>query len=490
MQAKVENGHALDNDPSGVGFSRHIPLPVLDTMTRHAWRTVAADLTTGLCTVAGVTALHVAQVWTVAGAPALFVAYGLFFAVLMFAYRSSANVFSAQTNWHKVPLLSAVAYALSLTLPLSAQESLASSWTAHLLLAGTAIAAPTIAFRLAGAFFSIGSIDERFRRRVAIFGANAESLALHEALEQSDKEYVFAGLFDDRRSTSRIENTVTPLSGTLAQLVRLVQGGNIDEVVICLPRQATRRVQEITEKLRGYSVNVHIAAHFIENEDLANSSHSMVRMIGNAGLVQVHAKPIRGWGLFWKEAMDRVGAAVLLAAVCPIFAVIAAAIKLDSKGPVFFRQRRHGLMGRTITVWKFRTMHCAEDGPVVQQAQKNDPRVTRVGAFLRKTSLDELPQLINVLLGEMSLVGPRPHAIAHNEHYGAIIERYDHRNQVKPGITGWAQINGLRGETSTPKQMEMRVAHDLAYIGNWSVWLDIKVLFLTPVYGFVSRNAY
>lgn len=171
-------------------------------------------------------------------------------------------------------------------------------------------------------------------------------------------------------------------------------------------------------------------------------------------------------------------------------AVIALLIKLDSKGPVFFRQRRHGSNYKIIEVYKFRTMSVLEDGDTIRQASKDDKRVTRVGRYLRMTSLDELPQLLNVLAGNMSLVGPRPHALAHDDHYSELLEDYASRHRVKPGITGWAQINGFRGEITEPGLMEQRVRYDLEYIDNWSIWFDIKVLLLTPLFGFISRKAY
>lgn len=170
--------------------------------------------------------------------------------------------------------------------------------------------------------------------------------------------------------------------------------------------------------------------------------------------------------------------------------LISAMIKLTSPGPVFFRQKRYGIDGRSIEVWKFRSMHVMENGADVVQATRGDARITPVGAFLRKTSLDELPQFINVLLGDMSIVGPRPHAVAHNEHYRGQINSYMLRHKVKPGITGWAQINGWRGETDTLDKMQKRVEHDLAYIHNWSLWLDLKIVFLTVFKGFVHKNAY
>ena len=181
---------------------------------------------------------------------------------------------------------------------------------------------------------------------------------------------------------------------------------------------------------------------------------------------------------------------LLLVLALPVLALIALAIKLDDGGPVLFRQRRRGLNHRSIEVLKFRSMRVAEDGPVVTQARKGDPRITPVGRWLRKSSLDELPQLVNVLKGEMSLVGPRPHALVHDEHWGELLERYANRQQVKPGITGWAQVNGFRGETETAEKMQARVEHDLVYIDTWSLLLDLRILLATPLFGLAHKNAY
>jgi putative colanic acid biosynthesis UDP-glucose lipid carrier transferase len=206
-------------------------------------------------------------------------------------------------------------------------------------------------------------------------------------------------------------------------------------------------------------------------------------------LLQVRPKPIDNWGFLLKSGFDYVGGALALLFFAPLMLVIAMAIKIDSRGPVLFRQRRHGFNHRVIDVFKFRTMTTAENGDCVDQARKNDPRVTRVGRFLRRTSLDELPQLINVMKGEMSLVGPRPHALAHNVHYAERLDLYATRHRVKPGMTGWAQINGYRGPTENPDMMRMRVRMDLYYIENWSLWLDIRIIALTPFVGFIHPNA-
>jgi putative colanic acid biosynthesis UDP-glucose lipid carrier transferase len=181
---------------------------------------------------------------------------------------------------------------------------------------------------------------------------------------------------------------------------------------------------------------------------------------------------------------------MILTFILPVLAIVAIGVKISSPGPILFKQDRYGLDGRKIKVWKFRSMRSMDNGLVVKQAVQNDPRVTPFGAFIRRTSLDELPQFINVLQGRMSIVGPRPHAIAHNEEYRSIVDRYMLRHKVKPGITGWAQINGYRGETDTLDKMEKRIEFDLAYIQSWSLWMDIKIVFITIFKGFVSKTAY
>jgi putative colanic acid biosynthesis UDP-glucose lipid carrier transferase len=206
--------------------------------------------------------------------------------------------------------------------------------------------------------------------------------------------------------------------------------------------------------------------------------------------MSVVENPFNGLEGVAKRAEDLVlGSLIMLGIAVPMF-LIALAVKLSSRGPVFFRQRRYGLNGEEIRVLKFRTMTCMEDGAEVKQAVKNDQRVTKVGAILRRTSLDELPQFIQVLTGEMSIVGPRPHAVLHNEQYRALIQGYMLRHKVKPGITGWAQVNGWRGETDTLEKMEKRVEYDLAYIRDWALWMDLKIILMTILGVFRGKNAY
>ena len=214
------------------------------------------------------------------------------------------------------------------------------------------------------------------------------------------------------------------------------------------------------------------------------------RNVGSIPTLSVHDTPFYGVNTFLKRLEDVVIGSAILAAISPILAVIAIGVKLSSPGPVIFKQDRYGLDGKKIKVYKFRSMKTTENGNEVKQATKGDPRVTKFGAFIRKTSLDELPQFINVLQGRMSIVGPRPHAVAHNEEYRKLVSRYMLRHKVKPGITGWAQVNGFRGETDTLEKMEKRIEFDLRYIQSWSLYLDLKIIFLTIFKGFVGKTAY
>ena len=218
--------------------------------------------------------------------------------------------------------------------------------------------------------------------------------------------------------------------------------------------------------------------------------HARSESINGLPSISIFDSPMDGAWSVVKRLEDIVLSSIILTMIALPLMLIALAIKLTSPGPVLFRQRRYGLDGRPIMVWKFRSMSVQENGAVVTQATRNDSRITPLGAFLRRTSLDELPQFFNVLRGEMSVVGPRPHAVAHNEQYRKQVSGYMLRHKVKPGITGWAQINGWRGETDTLDKMQKRVEFDLQYIEHWSVWLDLKIILLTLFKGFVNKNAF
>ncbi|HDZ1023267.1 TPA: exopolysaccharide biosynthesis polyprenyl glycosylphosphotransferase, partial [Klebsiella pneumoniae] len=212
--------------------------------------------------------------------------------------------------------------------------------------------------------------------------------------------------------------------------------------------------------------------------------------VNGVPVVPLFDTPLSGINMVFKRVEDIIISALILILISPVLAVIALAVKTTSAGPILFRQTRYGMDGKPIKVWKFRSMTVMENDDTIRQATKNDVRITKVGNILRKTSLDELPQFFNVLLGGMSIVGPRPHAVAHNEQYRNLIEGYMLRHKVKPGITGWAQINGWRGETDTLDKMEKRVEFDLEYIRNWSIYFDLKIIFLTIFKGFINKAAY
>jgi Undecaprenyl-phosphate glucose phosphotransferase len=276
------------------------------------------------------------------------------------------------------------------------------------------------------------------------------------------------------------------LTEQLRPFIKEAQQRHVDGVVIALPSSMGIELEKIMQQVQMLPVDVQVFPDF----GGASISARHIQRIGDASVITTVSKPISEWGAFLKMIEDYVIGAICLVLALPAMVVIAVAIKLDSEGPVFFRQRRHGYNHRVIEVLKFRTMRVLEDGESVRQATKNDSRVTRVGAFLRRTSLDELPQFWNVIRGEMSVVGPRPHAIAHNTYYGKLIEKYANRHRVKPGITGWAQVHGFRGETSDSDMMSKRVGYDLAYIENWSIWLDLKIVIMTPFFGVFRRSAY
>ncbi|WP_406828065.1 undecaprenyl-phosphate glucose phosphotransferase [Microbulbifer sp. ARAS458-1] len=277
-----------------------------------------------------------------------------------------------------------------------------------------------------------------------------------------------------------------PVLGDLDEAVAAAKAGELDLVYITLPMREELRIAEILHAFADSTVTVHVATDLFVN----NLLHARFYQVGGTSLLSVHDTPIEGINSWLKRMEDLVLSSLILLLISPLMLVIAAAVKLTSKGPVIFKQHRYGLDGRPIKVWKFRSMTTQDNGDKVVQAKKGDTRITPVGAFLRRTSLDELPQFINVLQGRMSIVGPRPHAVAHNEQYRAVVNGYMLRHKVKPGITGWAQVNGWRGETDTVEKMSKRVEHDLQYIRNWSLWLDIRIVWMTLFKGFVSSNAY
>jgi putative colanic acid biosynthesis UDP-glucose lipid carrier transferase len=326
-------------------------------------------------------------------------------------------------------------------------------------------------------------------RRVAILGSTPEADRLARAFdEMAWMGLALDGVYDDRCAERRhqAEHPGCKVVGNSKDLLRQCRAGEIDVVYVALPLRAEQRTAEMVAALADTTAAVYLVADFFYHS-LAGAQWSQ---IGNIPVVSVREMPFRGVVGVAKRLEDLViGSVLVLLATIPMIA-IAIAVKLSSPGPVIFRQWRYGLSGKRIRILKFRTMTVCEDGPTVVQASKNDARITRVGRYLRRTSLDEFPQFLQVLTGELSLVGPRPHAVAHNEQYRSLIQGYMLRHMVKPGITGWAQVNGYRGETPELMQMERRVKHDLDYIRNWNLLLDLRILFRT-FFGVVKgRNAY
>lgn len=296
----------------------------------------------------------------------------------------------------------------------------------------------------------------------------------------------FCGFFDDRAAERLSLGHEEPLLGTIRDVERFSKQRSIDAVYIALPLTAQSRVADLLARLKDTTASV----YFLPDVSMFGPMRPRVEMVGSTPIVRVCETPFLGGSGIVKRAEDLVLGSLLLLACLPLMPIIAAAVKLDSPGPVIFRQRRHGADAREIVVYKFRTMKVLEDGPELRQARPGDPRVTRVGAFLRRHSLDELPQLINVLQGRMSLVGPRPHALAHTALYRELIDGYMIRHKARPGITGLAQINGLRGETDSLEKMKARVEHDLAYLSDWSLALDLSILVRTPWALIRGRNAH
>ncbi|MGO9459671.1 MAG: undecaprenyl-phosphate glucose phosphotransferase [Rhodomicrobium sp.] len=324
------------------------------------------------------------------------------------------------------------------------------------------------------------------RRNVALIGSGEQYQSTRIALQEDEYHYCLVNTLElsglNFEDSSSCDNT----SSEMQTFVREAQDKHVDEVIIALPSAQGRELEKIVQQVQMLAVDVQILPDF----GGANIALRHLQQVANLSLITTVSKPISEWGAFLKIIEDYIVGIFCLILFLPVMAAIAVAIKLDSDGPVLFRQRRHGFNHQVIEVLKFRTMTVLEDGDVIKQATKNDRRVTRAGAFLRRTSLDELPQFWNIVRGEMSVVGPRPHALAHNTYYGKLIENYANRHRVKPGITGWAQVHGFRGETTDPDMMARRVRYDLEYIENWSIWLDLKIVIMTPLFGLFRRNAY
>lgn len=326
-------------------------------------------------------------------------------------------------------------------------------------------------------------------RRFAICGVNELGVQLVQRVNKSPELGLeFVGFFDDRPE-SRTQDELTAKqahAGRLPELVAAAKRGDVDIIFITFPMRAEDRIRDYLAELSDATASVYIVPDFFVFQML----HARWNHIDGLPVVSVFETPISGIDGVLKRGFDICGSLALLIALSLPMLAVALMVKLSSPGPIFFRQKRYGLSGEEIYVWKFRSMRVCEDGANVKQATRGDSRITSVGEVLRQTSLDELPQLFNVLGGSMSLVGPRPHATAHNEQYRTLIDGYMLRHKVKPGITGLAQVNGWRGETETLEKMERRVEYDHRYIREWSLWMDVRILFKTAGVVLRQENAY
>ena len=327
----------------------------------------------------------------------------------------------------------------------------------------------------------------RLTRNVVVVGAGEQGQRLVEyLLARGDGAERIVGIFDDQQKTCRRTSLACRCSGWMICWRSRADSGSTRSSWRCPWRRKTR-LRTWMQQLRNLPVDVSLCPLI----GGACSPASRITRVAGLPMLSLLEKPLTGWSYIVKSLEDRVLAAVILVMILPLLLLIAVLIKLDSPGPVLFRQRRYGVSNELIDVFKFRTMyveHCSDQRVI--QVTRNDPRVTRLGRFLRRTSLDELPQFLNVLMGTMSIVGPRPHAVAHDRYYARLIETYVGRRRVKPGITGWAQVNGLRGEIHTLEGMEQRVRYDLYYIENWSLLFDIRIILRTAFLAFQDSRAY
>jgi Undecaprenyl-phosphate glucose phosphotransferase len=331
-----------------------------------------------------------------------------------------------------------------------------------------------------------------FRKRIAICGGGKAAEEAIRLLEESrDIDIEIVGLFDDRHD-ERSPEAIRAYAkiGKMAELAQFAREQRVDLIVVAIPMSAEARLLHILKRLWELPVDIRISGQ----ASVLKLSPRAYTHLGKLPLLSVFDRPLRGWSAFLKRAMDLTIAGAAILALSPVMALTALAIKLESKGAVLFKQKRYGFNNELIEVYKFRSMHADRcDADAAKLVTKDDPRVTKVGRVIRKTSLDELPQLFNVLSGQLSLVGPRPHATqakAADTLYEQVIEGYFARHKVKPGITGWAQVNGWRGETDTREKLEQRVKHDLDYIDRWSLGLDLMILAKTPLALLKTQNAY
>ena len=328
-------------------------------------------------------------------------------------------------------------------------------------------------------------------RNTAVIGANDQAIRLIESLcESNDSLLRVVGIYDERKDRAPTSICGHLVNNSIDDLIKEVREHRIDEVIIALPWSAENRVLEILDRLKVLPVPVRMCADMLGFA----FPYREIKYYNGIPLLNMRDKPIDEWDAIAKSIFDRILAIIGLVVAAPLLLIVAALIKLDSAGPVFFIQNRYGFNNKPFKVYKFRTLHVdKQDESAETLVTKGDSRVTRIGSFLRRSSLDELPQILNVVKGDMSIVGPRPHAMsakAAGKYYQDVVTDYAARHNVKPGITGWAQVNGWRGETDTEEKILKRVEYDLFYISNWSIWFDIRIIFLTFLALINDKNAY
>jgi Undecaprenyl-phosphate glucose phosphotransferase len=385
---------------------------------------------------------------------------------------------AAQVRWLAVALVAGAGALMLASTVVHVGGPPATMWVAQwlavnaLLLGAARLAAVRIAVRL--------RTQGRLTRRVAMVGATQIGRAFAAEIRSHDETDIdIVGVYDDMPAPDAMSRTDLPFLGNVSQLIADGQHGKLDAVVIALPRTDPARVARLGDQLGNLVLDVFVAP------DLASAPFSQICVFGGLPVGLLTRRPLSDWQVVQKALFDRIAAALLLILFAPLLLLLALLVRIDSPGPVLFRQRRIGFGNRPFNCLKFRTMHDhMADALADRQTTRDDHRITRVGYWLRRTSMDELPQLLNVLNGEMSLVGPRPHAPntkAANRLFEDVVGNYARRHRVKPGITGWAQVNGWRGETATEHAIEERVRHDLHYIQNWSLAWDIRILLMTAV---------
>ncbi len=328
---------------------------------------------------------------------------------------------------------------------------------------------------------------QEMRHSAVVVGAGPLGVKVARSLTDNVHQGVdFVGYFDDRTDDRIQSDAAAQLIGSLKDVANYITAHGVRDVYITLPLGLQPRIVELLERVQGTTASL----FFVPDVFGISIIQGRLQDMNGIPVVGICETPFTGTNALAKRVSDIVLSLIILVMISPVLLALAIGVKLSSPGPAIFKQKRNGLDGDEITVYKFRSMTAQDNGPVVKQATKGDARITKFGAFIRRTSLDELPQFINVLQGRMSIVGPRPHAVAHNAQYRELIKAYMVRHKVKPGITGWAQVNGHRGETDTIDKMRARVEYDLEYLRNWSLGLDLQIIVRTVGLVFFDRHAY